>query len=956
MKQAILIFVLVTCTLGKAQVPTFDNRQQYLDYVFNNISQTNTPSGFLLNRNLILNDSIVQRYINGPNGLPIHKIDDWFQLYQILSHAKTDVSNIDSVDKVMWPLYDKLQIELELEEYVTLPIMILDYEAQKIKDDAIIEGNVIYHNEQYFEGINSSEGFESVHLYTACLLLDTLRNPNVKVVFDQSYLLSNRGKIPDYCVIELNENIVDTLYFNDEFDLKNNLFEYNEMKIILHYNDGEKITSYFSFHAFIPAQNRTIAENLFFDENGTIGINPVLKYSVKFGCNHTDFVKPIIFVSGFNLASNNAILTLLAQTDNAKLYDKFNLDGMMDELLASGHDIVIVRFVPAVADLVAAANHLITLINSINQRKTNNNSNIENILIGYSAGAMCLRYALDKMEYEHMINNGPHHHSKLYVSFEGEHQGANVPIGPQVMLQYMHDNHDGVLINTIHYMANSPQAKQLMKFYWAQTVSTGSPTDDIGGQGPDPLRTSFMFDMEELYVHSKQVEKFGYHGYPAFARNVSVVNGSYKTGSFDGIRTVNEPFNFDLGHTLFEDFDSDKYYWLVKFNSNANIDDNGGANRVVFYYKEKIGLGANYYYSIFKTNNTLLMYDYCPGGFLEGGDDILKKVMDKVHDKLSNNVAQTYEYRTTSFTPVISCLDIRNFTPTNFQLHWDLQSNELLYYGFDEITGIELQSDFFGYPWIGHPTNHFAITPFEAIYADEFNETHIGSFSTSAVNGAYPSASTLSNAPHDFINDFLFTEIMYKKLYLQNREIGWNTDGSDYTAEFETQDEIIIGEAVTYQTDPAPFNVLSNGTVICHAANSISIKPGFHAQAGSGFHAYIEEPTCTTTGGGPSAMALQGDDNLAQKNNSNEIAANITEQKSNQTLKIVPNPNAGVFYLDLGDYSGNLYIEIYDLSGKLKFSNWVQAGEQINLSLENGVYLVKANVENMYLQQKLVIQ
>ena len=143
MKQAILIFVLVTSTLGKAQVPTFDNRQQYLDYVFNNISQTNTPSGFLLNRNLILNDSIVQRYINGPNGLPIHKIDDWFQLYQILTHAKTDVSNIDSVDKVMWPLYDKLQIELELEEYVTLPIMILDYEAQKIKDDAIIEGNVI---------------------------------------------------------------------------------------------------------------------------------------------------------------------------------------------------------------------------------------------------------------------------------------------------------------------------------------------------------------------------------------------------------------------------------------------------------------------------------------------------------------------------------------------------------------------------------------------------------------------------------------------------------------------------------------------------------------------------------------------------------------------------------------------------------------------------------------------
>src|SRR5690554_7594439 len=46
-------------------------------------------------------------------------------------------------------------------------------------------------------------------------------------------------------------------------------------------------------------------------------------------------------------------------------------------------------------------------------------------------GGQKARYALMKLEKEHMENGGMHNHTKLYIPFDSPHHGANIPLFTQ---------------------------------------------------------------------------------------------------------------------------------------------------------------------------------------------------------------------------------------------------------------------------------------------------------------------------------------------------------------------------------------------------------------------------------------------------------------------------------------------------------------------------------------------
>src|SRR5690554_7232012 len=113
-------------------------------------------------------------------------------------------------------------------------------------------------------------------------------------------------------------------------------------------------------------------------------------------------------------------------------YWSINQNGYIDSLVGVGYDVILAKFYPPNVNVlknVSALQHLITLVN---EEKFSNGSYHENIVAGYSAGAMCVRLTLELMEWEHMQDPiYPHHHSKLFISFDGEHAGANIPLGIQ---------------------------------------------------------------------------------------------------------------------------------------------------------------------------------------------------------------------------------------------------------------------------------------------------------------------------------------------------------------------------------------------------------------------------------------------------------------------------------------------------------------------------------------------
>ena len=144
------------------------------------------------------------------------------------------------------------------------------------------------------------------------------------------------------------------------------------------------------------------------------------------------------------------------------------------------------------------------------------------------------------------------------------------------------------------------------------------------------------------------------------------------------------------------------------------------------------------------------------GGFLHDEEDLIKRAFDRINQFFvgGNN---SYDYKMTCFTPTTSCHAIRNFDPTvgganysglyPYQIIYDFQDQNLMYQDF--LTNNPTQSNFYGYPAVGNPNNHFDITPFEAIYCDQWNQHHISSYNLTVGNPIdYPTIKEYDGHPH----------------------------------------------------------------------------------------------------------------------------------------------------------------------------------------------------------------
>jgi len=183
---------------------------------------------------------------------------------------------------------------------------------------------------------------------------------------------------------------------------------------------------------------------------------------------------------------------------------------------------------------------------------------------------------------------------------------------------------------------------------------------------------------------------------------------------------------------------------------------------------------------------------------------------------------------------------------------------------------------------------------------------------------------------------------------IQNKKYGYNANPNyEYKADVFSPHQIHIGQNVTQRTDFKTVEVQQNATVHCQAADFISIKPGFHAKAGSDFHAEIHYYNCNTT----------KNSNAINSNNTNIETTNpIINQTKNsskhKTIKVYPNPSNGNVTIELSTDT-NFNYKIIDLSGKVIQNG--QAYKQLNLKLQKGVYILVVEYDGVYDTQKLII-
>jgi hypothetical protein len=233
--------------------------------------------------------------------------------------------------------------------------------------------------------------------------------------------------------------------------------------------------------------------------------------------------KPIFIIDGFDPLDTRNINSIYQALN-------FGSGNLGDIVRENGYDVVVLNFptyfreqdqvwVYGGADYIERnAMLLVELIKMINNQKVGDN---ENVVIGPSMGGLVSRYALNYME-----SIGVDHETRLYISFDAPHAGANVPIGFQHMFNYLAYGLDTwvgdfsveSLRPVVDGMLKSPAARQMLWDHFESHLSDGIAEFDNNNALPQPHPFFSVF-----YNAIDSVNSFEY---PQNTRNVSMINGS----------------------------------------------------------------------------------------------------------------------------------------------------------------------------------------------------------------------------------------------------------------------------------------------------------------------------------------------------------------------------------------------------------------------------------------------
>ena len=248
--------------------------------------------------------------------------------------------------------------------------------------------------------------------------------------------------------------------------------------------------------------------------------------------------KPIIILDGFDPGDGR---------DINGLYNSFSFGGqnLADIVRDEGFDIVILNAPAYITDgkeidggsdyIQRNAMVLVELINEINSQKVGDE---ELVVLGPSMGGLIARYALSYME-----QNNLEHETRLYISFDSPHKGANIPIGLQYLINYLADEFgDPQATAIVTDVLNSPAAKEMLYDHLLGHLLAGSTTQQdptkLLPEGAPDFRDAFQAELDDL-------------GFPSNVRNVAMINGAADGTmiGMPGILVVDTTLDLTIGVT-----------------------------------------------------------------------------------------------------------------------------------------------------------------------------------------------------------------------------------------------------------------------------------------------------------------------------------------------------------------------------------------------------------------------
>lgn len=249
--------------------------------------------------------------------------------------------------------------------------------------------------------------------------------------------------------------------------------------------------------------------------------------------------KPVFLIDGYDPTDTR---------DITEMYNLLNFNGtnLGDTLRDEGFDLVLLNFpiytrtsdgleIDGGSDYIQRnAMILVELINQINAQKVGNQPLV---MIGPSMGGLIARYALRYME-----QNSLNADTRLFISWDTPHLGANMPIEMQYFLNYTAEaQNDQGLRDLVNATLNSPASKEMLLDHYQPHIDSNSTYE----QDPNVLLPIGFTNFRDAFQ-----QELDAMGFPQNVRNVAIANGSSNgTGiGTPGMEVINH--TFDLGNSV----------------------------------------------------------------------------------------------------------------------------------------------------------------------------------------------------------------------------------------------------------------------------------------------------------------------------------------------------------------------------------------------------------------------
>ncbi len=413
-----------------------------------------------------------------------------------------------------------------------IPFVLLHYNYQVLRDDALSSGLMYSSNDQLYDVANRpASPYLNKTAFAISPALNYYKTTDgyVSFIFKSDLMFGNTGKTISTLKVNFdNGNGLQSLTTGMAYSAQYSSSGYKTLTYQITYTDNSVYTGHSKI--YIDYQNESYTPGggdfakYFYpiaDHPITVNVNGVAKHAnleIRLSNSNTagTIQKPLIVVEGIDFwkitsptdnTNNYRVRNFLNSVTLTNLFPNSNLNNEID---IKGYDIVFIDFDEATDYMENNSALVQSAITYVNGVKTTTNPNV---VLGLSMGGVIARHALRTME----INSIPHD-TRLFINMDGPQQGANFPLGLQAIAKHISTARfkifNATLINfsdafegigTAYQILETPAVKQLLIYRY-----------------DDPYILNIDNSIHDNFYSNLRNNL----GYPTQTRNVSISNGS----------------------------------------------------------------------------------------------------------------------------------------------------------------------------------------------------------------------------------------------------------------------------------------------------------------------------------------------------------------------------------------------------------------------------------------------